>query len=374
MACPPPPVIVAPAAQQLDRASVHRWDQLRQIARRPLFSRLWNELSACAQVCQNAPYFSPTRKSVTVSMNAVKEDGLWSADLSHLGILCVSGRDRRTFLQGQLTQDLDSLSPEKWIFSGWTSAKGRLLTIAQLFDWRDSIWMLMPADVIDDVIKRLRIYILRSDVQLEACTVGIAGLGGTDAITTVQSIGITLAGGPDASASTENLCVGRLAGDPSRLVAFGDLAPFTTPAPPKRDSNAWRLQNIRSGIPIIFAATSEAFLPQMVNLDLCGGVSFDKGCYTGQEIIARTQNLGRVKRRMFRFTYAAETELEPGQPIFSAGRPAGRVVESASDDAGTELLAAVPIVSGDNNLALDEAGTQQLNQAPMPYEVPGPPD
>ncbi|MEE9511032.1 MAG: hypothetical protein V3V79_02860 [Gammaproteobacteria bacterium] len=305
-------------------------------------------------------------------MNAVENDSLWSVDLSYLGILRVSGGDRRTFLQGQLTQDLDRLSPEKWIFSGWTSPKGRLLTIAQLFDWRDSIWLLMPADLIDDVAKRLAIYILRSDVQLEGCTIGIAGLGGPNSITTAQSLGITLADEPDASASTENLCVGRLAGDPTRLVAIGDLPPFPTPAPTKRDSNAWRLQNIRSGIPVIFAATSEAFLPQMVNLDLCGGVSFDKGCYTGQEIVARTQNLGRVKRRMFRFTYAAKLELAPGQTIFSAGRSVGHVVDGASLDAGTELLAVAPHISDDGNLALDEAGTERLNPEPMPYDVPGP--
>ena len=304
-------------------------------------------------------------------MNAVEDDSLWSADLSYLGVLRISGRDRRTFLQGQLTQDLDRLSPEKWIFTGWTSPKGRLLTIAQLFDWRDSIWLLMPVELIDDVAKRLTIYVLRSDVQLEACATSIAGLGGTHAITTAQSLGINLAGEPDASVSTENLCLGRLAGDPSRLIAIGDLPPFSTPAPPKRDSNAWRLQNIRSGIPVIFAATSEAFLPQMVNLDLCGGVSFDKGCYTGQEIVARTQNLGRVKRRMFRFTYAAEIELAPGQTIFSAGRPVGHVVDGASLDTGMELLAVVPHISDDGNLALDEAGTQRLDPAPMPYEVPG---
>ena len=304
-------------------------------------------------------------------MNAVKNDSLWSVDLAYLGIVRVSGRDRRTFLQGQLTQDLDLLSSEKWIFSGWTSPKGRLLTIAQLFDWRDSIWLLMPIDLIDDVAKRLSIYILRSDVQLEACTVGIAGLGGPNTMTTVQSLGVTLSDEPDASASTENLCVGRLAGDSSRLVVFGDLPPFPTPAPTKRDSNTWRLHNISSGIPVIFAETSEAFLPQMVNLDLCGGVSFDKGCYTGQEIVARTQNLGRVKRRMFRFTYATKLELAPGQAIFSAGRPVGHVVDSASLDAGTELLAVVPHISDDIDLTLDEAGTQRLNPAPMPYAVPG---
>ncbi len=304
-------------------------------------------------------------------MNAVENDSLWSVDLSYLGILRVSGRDRRTFLQGQLTQDLDRLSPEKWIFSGWTSPKGRLLTIAQLFDWRDSIWLLMPVDLIDDVAKRLAMYILRSDVQLEACTISVTGLGGPNTITTAQSLGITLADEPDASASTEKLCVGRLAGDPTRLVALGDLPPFPTPEPTKHDSNTWRLQNIRSGIPVIFAATSEAFLPQMVNLDLCGGVSFDKGCYTGQEIVARTQNLGRVKRRMFRFTYAAELELVPGQTIFSAGRPVGHVVDGASLDAGIELLAVVPHTGDDGNLALDEAGTVRLSSAPMPYAVPG---
>ena len=304
-------------------------------------------------------------------MNALQDDSLWLADLSYLGALRVSGQDRRTFLQGQLTQDLDRLSPEQSILSGWTSPKGRLLTIAQLFDWQDSIWLLIPVDLIDDVVKRLTMYVLRSDVQLETCRIDITGLRGTDAIATLQSFGITLASKPDASASTENVCIGRLAGDPSRLVALGDLSGFPTPATQKRGSVGWRLLNIRSGIPTIFAATSESFLPQMVNLDLCGGVSFDKGCYTGQEIVARTQNLGRVKRRMFRFTDATGTELVPGQTIFSTERPAGHVVDAVSDDAGTELLAVVPLDHGDDNLSLDESGTLQLDPAPMPYEVHG---
>ena len=304
-------------------------------------------------------------------MNVLENDSLWLADLSYLGVLRVSGQDRRGFLQGQLTQNLDHLSPEQSILSGWTSPKGRLLAISQLFDWQDSIWMLMPADLIDGVAKRLAMYVLRADVRLENCQISVTGLRGTKAIAATEALGMTLINEPNASASTENVCIGRVAGDPSRLVALGDLSGYPTPSVKKRGSVAWRLLNIRSGIPTIFPATAESFVPQMVNLDLCGGVSFTKGCYTGQEIVARTQNLGRVKRRMFRFTDATGTKLAPGQAIFCTERPAGQVVDAVSDGTGTELLAVVPLNLGDNNLYLDESATLRLDPAAMPYKVRG---
>ncbi|HVT34504.1 MAG TPA: hypothetical protein VHE37_02895 [Nevskiaceae bacterium] len=203
------------------------------------------------------------------------------SDAVPLAAIRVSGADADTFLQGQLTQDLRKLDSSSPLLAGYCSPKGRLLAVMQLARDADGVLLHVHGSVADAVLKRLRMHVLRSKVTLEL-----------------------------------------------------------TPAPaltPEQDQ-AWRLQQIRAGVPVIYRETQDEFVPQMVNLDHLGAISFDKGCYTGQEIVARLHYLGQLKRRMFR-SHAAATSVTPGTPVHVAGeaQAVGMVVDAARDGDGCAL-------------------------------------
>jgi folate-binding protein YgfZ len=139
---------------------------------------------------------------------------------------------------------------------------------------------------------------------------------------------------------------------------------------PQGDTTAWRLANIRAGIPTVWAETRESFVPQMLNLDLLAAISFSKGCYVGQEIIARTQNLGRIKRRMYRFETPAAAEIQPGDPVYADGSSAGTVVDAVTTGKISELLAVIRIESMVHTLSLAESGAIPLASVQLPYSVP----
>ena len=132
----------------------------------------------------------------------------------------------------------------------------------------------------------------------------------------------------------------------------------------------WTIRNIRAGIPEIQRATSEAFVPQMLNLDLLGGVSFTKGCYVGQEIVARTQNLGRIKRRMHRFRSESEHRFASGELMYGPDKATGKIVSCSHDGHATELLAVIAIDSSDKQWFADEGGTLPVEQQLLPYSIP----
>jgi hypothetical protein len=163
-----------------------------------------------------------------------------------------------------------------------------------------------------------------------------------------------------------------MAGDPGRWLLVGPAtglsaisgAPGTTHA----SREHWNLRDIRAGIPEITTATSGEFVPQMVNLDLLDGISFSKGCYTGQEIVARTKYRGRIKRRMLRFSCPGR--LYAGATVYGNRGPVGQVVRAVPVDGGSELLAVVHLDDLGDTLHADEARTRPLSVLPLPYPVP----
>jgi len=254
--------------------------------------------------------------------------------------------------------------------TGWTSAKGRLLAVGQLMDWNESVYLSLPTTIAESVARRLRMFVLRADVQIDFPDLQSFGLVGenTDAL---EIDGLELPPEHGACRASDDLCVARIVGDPVRAWAIGNMRTIETTmsGTDRITETEWLLHNIRAGIPAVAPETTETFVPQMLNLDLLGGISFTKGCYVGQEIVARTQNLGRIKRRMYRFRIETDQSCQPGQLLFGPDDATGRIVSCAPDNRATELLAVVPISASDDPWHTDEDRKIVLQRQPLPYPV-----
>jgi hypothetical protein len=312
------------------------------------------------------PTDSPDPKAMNVNVTG-------AFDIENHSLLRISGDDGHEFLQGQLTQDLDSLNPRQSALAGWTTAKGRLLFVSQLMNWNDAIYLPVAADIAEQVIQRLSMFILRADVQIDfPPELNLVGLvtSATDPVT-VNGLEVPLEPGACRSSATQ--CLSRVIGDPTRLWAIG--IPEATGAIQTTTNNLlsaedWTLRDIRAGIPEIQKNTSETFIPQMLNLDLLGGVSFTKGCYVGQEIVARTQNLGRIKRRMYRFRSESDYQFASGGLLHGPNKATGKIVSCSRNGPVTELLAVIAIGSAGRPWFADEGQSLPVEQQPLPYSIP----
>ena len=284
-------------------------------------------------------------------------------------MLIISGPDRADFLQGQLTQDILKLETAGTALAGWASAKGRLLAVGQLIATDDEIWWPLPADIIDGIEKRMKMFVLRARVKIVQSTMPVSGILGIHELDRLQIAGATVPLEDQPSRLVDGSIVVRVIGDPDRAWLIGPAAEageFEI-APESR----WVLQSIRTGLPYIVADTQEQFVPQMLNLDRIGAISFDKGCYVGQEIVARTQNLGRIKRRMYRFTTSNTTQLPPSVVIYGPDNATGKVVLSSENEKPGELLAVVPIDAATGPWFADELKSVKLTNQPLPYPIIG---
>lgn len=300
---------------------------------------------------------------------------------SGLGVLAFAGPDAQAFLQGQLSNDVGALAPGSVQASSYNSPKGRML--ATLFLWRqgsDTFQALVAADVSEALRKRLSMYVLRAKVSVAdlSRSRAVFGVGGAPARDAVQAaFGAAPAPGQVLDTDTATL-VGLPDG---RIVVVGpaesaiDLrarlaAHATTVAP-----DTFRWLGIRSGVPVIGAATQDLFVPQTANWDLLGGVSFQKGCYPGQEIVARTQYLGRLKERLQLF-HLDGAPPPPASRIFGTvfgDQACGTVVDSASaPGGGSDLLAVVQLSALEGTLALGAQDGPALTPQPLPYAIPAP--
>lgn len=273
--------------------------------------------------------------------------------LDHLGIVCVTGSDARAFLQGQLSLDTTRLTPQRLELASCNSAQGRVQAILWIVERSDGIAMMVPATLVDATIQRLRKYILRAKVKVESAGDRLvafdAGHGDLGVRTHSESNGFSLIGWP---------------GEPQRRLLLAPLA--TSAANDAAQQLAWRLADIRAGLPQVYPQTHEMFVAQMLNLDTLEGIHFDKGCYTGQEIIARTHFRGSIKRRMFLFS-AACNPPEPATRVVIEGVHAGEVVDAAATGNGCELLAVVNLAQADAALELDAVPGSALRRLELPY-------
>jgi folate-binding protein YgfZ len=294
--------------------------------------------------------------------------------LTDWGLIRASGADARSFLQGQLTQDVLTLDAHHARLAGWCSAKGRLL--ATFVMWQrapDELLLACSADLLPAALKRLSMFVLRArckltDASAELPLWGLAGAaaGGGLGDAAPASVWAHSALGtgdvvrlPDALSAGPAVPRWLLAGEPP-------------PALPTLDADAWRWLEALSAVPRVAAATAEQFVPQMVNLDLVGGVNFQKGCYPGQEVVARSQYRGTLKRRGQ--VVQSAVALHPGQEVFHSadpGQPAGMVVTAGSF--GTRHAALVELKLAATLGGTLHAGTAEgplLSLAALPYALP----
>lgn len=256
--------------------------------------------------------------------------------------LLVRGADAPRFLQAQLTIDIDQSADTGPTAFSWCNPQGRVLASGWLLNRNPEFVLLLADSRGTDVGQALQRYVLRDQVSLDPDRLKVAP-------------GETIAG--------ENLS---LPGVPPRHFQLLDTA---GPAIDAAQAAAWQLAGIRAGVCELPAALAGRWLPQMLNLDLMDGVSFSKGCYPGQEIIARTYHLGKVKRRLFRFATDASAP-SPGTDILLGERKVGTVVVSAQADQGSELLAVVELEHGRSRLQLASDLQIELAPLPVPYEIP----
>lgn len=301
---------------------------------------------------------------------------LW--DLSHLGLIRVAGDEAETFLQGQLTNDIRLLKPDTSQLGSFCSPKGRMLASFRLFRLGDAIYLQLPRERLAPILQRLRMFVLRAKVSIDDASDELAqiGLAGDCALGILGDLA-----GPevDAAVQREGICAVRLPGDRPRFLLAGEpdavRARWEHAAHRARPANAasWRLLDIRAGIPTVYEQTAEAFVPQMVNLQLVNGVSFTKGCYTGQEVVARMQYLGKLKRRMYRVRFDAERCPAPATELFSptseSGQGPGRVVVAAPGaEGGCEALVVVETdIAGSADIRVGDADGPVLTFLDLPY-------
>lgn len=311
------------------------------------------------------------------------KDAAVLTDLSYLGLIRIAGEDAQAFLQGQFTNDTLQVTLEKAQYSALCTPKGRML--ANFLIWRDDQGFLLqlPATLREDVQQRLTRYVLRAKAKLsdaggELVRLGVAG--NTAATVLQQAVGplppASMGVVHHARATIIRLGDSRFEVAVSAEVAPGlwdDLAKHCTPA----GAGVWEWLEIRAGVPTVLPATQEQFVPQMANMEVLGGVSFQKGCYTGQEVVARTQHLGKVKRRMYLAHVAGGHPPQPGDELFgketpdTERQPAGTVVNAQpSPDGGFDLLGVLHISSveaGDIHWKTPDGPTLQF--LPLPYSI-----
>jgi folate-binding protein YgfZ len=292
-----------------------------------------------------------------------------AAELKRLGMLSCTGDEAREFLHGQLTSDISGLEPDRARYAGWCSPKGRLLATFLVVPFARGFLLQVSRDLAPAVAKRLSMFVLRAKVKVadasgEWTQFGLWGPGAADRL---AALGMPVPAGDLAVAQTADAVVVRIAQQRFLLMA---MAVPRERLPGNCDDGAWALEEIRAGRPLVVQATQDLFVPQMVNLERLGAVDFKKGCYPGQEIVARTQYRGVLKRRMVRARIAAAAA--PGNDLYAAdlpGQASGTVVNAApAPEGGNELLAVVQISSleGASPIRLGAADGPQLELLPLP--------
>jgi folate-binding protein YgfZ len=274
-------------------------------------------------------------------------------DLSHFGLIRFAGEDAQTFLQSQLSCDLRDVNPQKAQHGSYCNPKGRVLTTFLLWQHGNDYLMQLPISLAASIQKRLTLYVLRSKVQLTDPSNNLVriGLAGQNIAKLAEKITGLSCDQNQSLCSMHNEKVNVLCQAPNQmqLIASIEDAPqlweqFIHYAKPV-GGDCWNWLNIQSGIPVILPETQEAFLPQMINLDTIGGISFKKGCYPGQEIVARTQYLGKLKRRMFQAHIATSKAVKAGDSLYSADmedQSSGNIVNAArSPVGGFDVLAVI---------------------------------
>ncbi|HWN07160.1 MAG TPA: hypothetical protein VNO53_08350 [Steroidobacteraceae bacterium] len=286
-----------------------------------------------------------------------------TAFLPELAVIAVVGRDARSFLQGQLSNDLLGLERHPGMLAAACNRQGRVLAILRLAADGDDVLLVLHRSVAHTLVAQLSAFVLRAEVRFEdrSRLVEVAGLLDAEPDARWSQSAAAAAGLAMLVASPRRIL---LAGTRPALDAVLAAIPRTTP-------EDWHLACVLDGEPSVMPATAALWLPQMLNLDLVGGINFSKGCYVGQEVVARAQHLGRLKRRTLRYVGPPEIALQPAQALFSGESLAAQVVVTAHDGSSTQCLAVVELRFCSDLLGTRPGGAEFV-PSDLPYAIPAP--
>jgi len=302
-------------------------------------------------------------------------------DLSHFGIIAAYGEDAAAFLQAQFTNDINQVDEAHSQLSALCSPKGRMLCNFRIFRREQTYYLVLPYELLEAALSRLRMFVLRSKVTLEDASDALMGIGasGNKIIEHLGDIAGRLPENIDDAIEYKDFTIIRVAGVLPRFEIYGLLEAMkklwqaldvhATPV----GANVWELMNIQAGIPVITASTIDAYVPQMANMHLINGVSFTKGCYPGQEIVARMHYLGKLKRRMYRIGFAAHDRPKAGSALVTESSTESQDIGSIlsaqqTPDGNYEALAVIQVNDAENSqLKLGDANGPVVTVLDLPY-------
>lgn len=295
-------------------------------------------------------------------------------DLSHLDVLEIDGTDAAAFLHSQFSSEVSTLAQNAWQASSWCNIKGRVIASFLLYRGKQAFYLLLERELSETLEKRLRMFVLRAKVNIrqrsdDLVRIGIRGASAHDTLHTwlranpVETVSV-LSELPGSEARSIVICPAEPAAQIWRQVSTGAGA---------ADRNQWSVYDITAGLPWVGEAGSEEFLPQSLNLDLIGGLSFSKGCYPGQEIIARMHFRGKLKQRLFLASVASDETAAIKTRVFveDVAQHAGMVVNAVMSGPQTCLLLVILELAyaGKSRLHLGDSAGPLLTLLPLPYAV-----
>ncbi|WP_460356559.1 MULTISPECIES: CAF17-like 4Fe-4S cluster assembly/insertion protein YgfZ [unclassified Pseudomonas] len=303
-------------------------------------------------------------------------DSAFFCTLSHEGVLAVRGVDAGKFLQGQLTCNINYLSDSQASLGARCTQKGRMQSSFRILLEGDGVLLAMASELLEPQLADLKKYAVFSKSKLTDESAAWVRFGLEHGDAALASLGLNLPGETDGVVRNAGLIAIRVSPDRAELWVPADQADAIkaklATALPEGNLNQWLLGQIRAGIGQVMPTTRELFIPQMLNLQAVGGVSFKKGCYTGQEIVARMQYLGKLKRRLYRVQLDATELPEPGTPLFAPSHSSaiGEVVIAARAAEKIELLAVLQAEAAEaGDLHLGALEGPALHLLDLPYEL-----
>ena len=263
--------------------------------------------------------------------------------LSHLSTLSFSGSDAKEFLQGQMTQDINTISDQSYKMTSILNPKGRIIVTGLIKEFKGNIFFIISKDLSEDCVQWLSRYILRSDVKISIEKNYIFGLNNENQKQLFKY-----------DENQQQLNISPISMDHSRCILLADdEVSLKDKSIESINESEWILSDIKRGLPILSKESSEKYIPQMINLDLLEGISFSKGCYTGQEVVARVQHRGKIKQRMFHITTESnKCEIEHQSEIMHENSKVGSLVNSIINKDILHSLAVINIDDSEKKLIL----------------------
>ncbi len=306
-------------------------------------------------------------------------------DLSSFSTLIIAGDDAASFMQGQFTNDVTAVNEKNSHLSAICNNKGRMIANFRLFKYQKNYFLILKSDLVEQTIQHLQNYILRAqvaiqDVSEQLIAIGVSGKNAADLLAPfIKNINTDV----DRISFNENYIVIRVPGSQLRYEIFCSfehakalwekVSEQAGRSAETVNSSSWDYLNIQAGIPFIDANSSEQFVPQMANMELINGVSFTKGCFTGQEIVARMHYLGKLKKRCYKINIDTDKKPQTGDKLFAenarTGQNTGAIISvEKNPESGYDALAVIQIADTESKLFLNDANGPAVTIKDLPYD------